>query len=117
VSKQQMPGTLELMRGNTLLGTIDVKPGDGDFPWFSGAFHPSEAFEAVRGLFEDELRLLRDNTADNSAQWDDWEDVHDELHEPGLRLQATDRSYAAEEILIHIDGAEAWWRIDSGMDA
>ena len=110
MSKQQLPGTLELVRGNTLLGTIEVKPGEGDFPWYSCVFHPAAEFEPVRDLFKHELALLRANTSNDSAQWDDWEAVHAELHEPGLRLQAADKSYEADEILIHIDGAEAWWR-------
>lgn len=108
--KQQLPKTLELVRGYTLLGTIDVKPGDGDLPWSSGAFHPSAEFEAVRGLFERELLLLQGNTDDDAVQWDEWESVNAELHEPGMRLQSPDKSYATEEILIHIDGKEAWWR-------
>jgi hypothetical protein len=110
VSTQQMPGTLELVRGNDVLGTIDVKPGDADLPWYSGVFHPSPGFESVRDLFEHELQLLRANTTDDSAQWDDWEAVHAELHEPGLRLRNTDTSFTADDILIHIDGTEAWWR-------
>ena len=112
MSKLKMPQSLELVRGNVVLGTIDVKPGNEDFPWYSGAFHPAADFAAVRSLFEDELRLLRDNKSDDDAQWDDWEAVHEQLHEPGLRLQAADRSYVADEILIHIDGAQAWWRIE-----
>jgi hypothetical protein len=112
VSKQQLPGTLELVRGNAVLGTIDVKSDEADFPWFSGAFHPTAEFELVRDLFDQELGLLRANTADDSAQWDDWEAIHAELHEPGLRLRSPDKSYEADEILIHIDGAEAWWRSD-----
>jgi hypothetical protein len=110
MSRTPLPPTLELVRGAALLGTIEVKPGDGDFPWHSGAFHPAPGFEAVRGLFELELRMLRENADDDDAQWEEWEDVHAELHGPGLRLQAADRTYAADEILIHIDGAEAWWR-------
>jgi hypothetical protein len=110
VSKQQLPGKLELLRGDALLGSIDVKPGEADFPWYSGVFHPTAEFEDVRELFERELRLLRANTSNNSAQWDHWEAIHAELHDPGLRLQAPDHSYEATEILIHIDGAEAWWR-------
>lgn len=112
MSRRQIPGTLELVRGNRVLGTIDVNPGERDFPWYSGAFHPAAEFEPVRGLFERELELLQANTSDDDAQWDDWEAVHAELHEPGMRLQAPDRSYEADEILIHIDGAEAWWRSD-----
>jgi hypothetical protein len=110
VPKPQVPRTLELVRGSVVLGTIEVKPGDGDLPWRSGAFRPSAEFEAVRGLFARELQLLRDNTADDPAQWDDWEAAHAELHDPGLRLQARDKSYAADEILIHIEDSEAWWR-------
>jgi hypothetical protein len=108
--KQQVPGTLELVRGEDVLGTIEVKPGGGDFPWFSGAFRPSAKFDEVRALFEHELQLLRANTSDDAAMWDDWEAVNAELHEPGLRLQARDSSYVADEILIHIDGTDAWWR-------
>ena len=110
MSKQELPRTLELVRGDAILGTIDVKAGEADFPWFSGVFHPTPEFEHVRDLFAHELGLLRANTADDSAQWDDWEAVHEELHEPGLRLRSPDKSYEADEILIHIDGAEAWWR-------
>jgi hypothetical protein len=110
--KQQTPRTLRLFRGDALLGVIDVKPGDGDLPWRTGSFQPSADFEAVRELFEQELRLLRANEADDSALWDDWEAVHAELHEPGIRLEATDRSYTADEILIHINGSEAWWRAE-----
>ena len=110
--KPASPQTLRLFRGDALLGMIDVKPGDGDLPWRTGSFRPSADFEAVRELFERELRLLRANESDDSALWDDWEAVHAELHEPGIRLEATDRSYAADEILIHINGAEAWWRAE-----
>ncbi len=106
----RMPPMLNLIRGDTVLGTIKVNPGDADFPWFSGTFHAAPEFEDVRDLFERELELLRANSANDSAAWDDWEEVHAELHDPGLRLSAPDSSFTAEDILIHINGAEAWWR-------
>ena len=106
----QMPEVLSLIRGDTVLGTIKVNPGNADFPWFSGSFSATPAFEGVRDLFERELQLLRANENDDSATWDDWEAVHAELHDPGLRLSAPDSSYIADEILIHINGDEAWWR-------
>jgi len=109
---KEMPRSLILVRGNTTLGTIEVKPGEADFPWYSGAFHPTPEFEAVRDLFREELRLLRENSSDDSALWDEWESVHAQLHDPGLRLEAADGSYSADEILVHIDGSEAWWRGD-----
>jgi hypothetical protein len=110
VRDQPIPRTLNLVRGETVLGTIEVKPGEGDYPWRTGEFKPSGDFAAVRELFEQELRLLRANENDDSALWDDWEAVHAELHDPGLRLEAVDTAYTADEILIHIDGTEAWWR-------
>lgn len=112
MKEKDVPRRLELVRGGVVLGTIDVKPERADPPWYSGAFHPSVGFNAVRGLFERELALIRANTHDDAAQWDQWEVVNGELHEPGLQLRALDGSYAAEEILIHIDGDEAWWRDD-----
>lgn len=110
MSARNLPESLELVRGDVLLGTIAVKPGAADFPWYSGAFSPAPGFEPVRQLFEHELELLRANTTDDSAQWEAWEDAHAELHGPGLQLRARDRSWQADEILIHIDGGEAWWR-------
>lgn len=104
------PLTLELVRGKELLGTIDVKPGGADLPWHTGAFHPTAHYESVRALFERELKLLRANTEDDESQWEDWEAVNEELHAPGLRLQSKDKSFVADEIVIHISDAEAWWR-------
>lgn len=112
VLTKKVPAVLELIRGTSVLGTIDVKPREPDSPWYSGAFHPAPAFEEARELFVLELQLIQANTADDSAQWDNWEAVHEELHGPGLRLLSPDKVYEADEILIHIDGAEAWWRIE-----
>jgi hypothetical protein len=108
----KLPDTLNLVRGDTLLGTIAVNHGGAEPPWFSGTFAPAPGFEEVRDLFERELQLLRANSNDNSAAWDVWEAVHAELHDPGLRLCTPDSSYMEEEILIHLNGSEAWWRID-----
>ena len=111
-----MPGSLDLVRGDEVLGTIVVKPGGADLPWYSGAFEPSARFAAVRALFDDELQLIRANVSDDPAQWDAWEAVNARLHEPGLRLQAPDLSYVLDDILIHIDGTEAWWRSEAGLE-
>ena len=104
--------TLQLVRGGVVLGTIEPRPREADSPWHSGAFVPSPEFESVRELFEHELRLLRENTTDDPEQWDEWEAAHAELHDPGLRLERRDRSLVADDLLIHIEGAEAWWRAD-----
>lgn len=116
MARQEIPGNLELVRGDDLLGTIEVKPGSADLPWHSGAFHPTVGFDDVRSLFEKELQLIRANTSDDPVQWDAWEAVNDRLHEPGLRLQARDLSYVMDDILIHIDGTVAWWRSEAGLE-
>lgn len=108
--KQPIPPILQLLRGDVVLGTIAVNPLDTNPPWHSGAFAPTAAFGDVRDLFEHELRLLRANESDDPAQWEDWEAAHAELHDPGLRLASEDASFVDDEILIHIDGSEAWWR-------
>jgi len=110
MSTRKMPATLDLVRGEVLLGRIDVKPGRGDFPWSSGVFHPTPEFGVVRDLFAHELALLRANESDDSAQWDDWEAVYDKLVEPGLKLRTADGGYEEGDLLIHIEGTEAWWR-------
>ena len=108
----RLPDTLKLVRGDAVLGTIAVNHGGADAPWFSGTFSAAPAFEDVRELFERELQLLRANENDDDATWDDWESVHEELHEPGIRLAAVDSGYTVDEILIHINGSEAWWRTE-----
>ena len=111
MSKSPMPSTLELVRGQSLLGTIVVRPGEKDYPWYSGTFTPTEAFEPVRELFAEELELLQANTDDDDAQWDVWEDLHSELHGPGMMLRSLDGKFEAKEILVHVNGTEAWWRV------
>jgi hypothetical protein len=108
----RQPISIALVRGDVVLGTIEVKQEDANPPWQTGAFKPKPEFEAVRELFAQELQLLKDNTTDDAAKWDEWESVHAELYDPGLRLESLDKTWRAEEILIHIDGSDAWWRTD-----
>jgi hypothetical protein len=111
MANRKLPPSLDLLRGEVLLGRIDVKPGGADGPWSSGTFHPAPQFASVRDLFARELALLKANENDDAAQWDDWEAVYDELAAPGLRLFTEEAGGAGhEELIIHIDGAEAWWR-------
>src|SRR6187399_1488216 len=51
MSSRKMPVSLDLVRGDVLLGSIEIKPEAADFPWQAGAFRPSSAFEEVRSLF------------------------------------------------------------------
>jgi hypothetical protein len=116
MKQEKIPDTLRLVRGDKLLGTVALKPIEPGSPWRSGAFSPTLAFQSAKSLFDHELQLLRANTNDDPAQWDEWEAAHEELHEPGLRLESEDRSFVADEILVHIEGGELWWRGDDETD-
>lgn len=72
-TKRDLPPKLHLLRGGTNLGTIAVKPGSADYPWYTGTFEPTPEFASVRELFELELALLQANESDDSAKWDEWE--------------------------------------------
>lgn len=93
-----------LVRGETLLGTVTHHATKDDFPWWGGVFEPTPAFDGVRPLFDDELRLL------NADQMDEWAIVLEQIERPGLRLEPLDGSSPITELLIHIDGAKTWWR-------
>ena len=75
MSKHELPATLELY-GKCGPGHHRGERGRVRAAVVHGAFHPAEEFELARDLFDHELGLLRANTADDAAQWDDWEAVH-----------------------------------------
>ena len=110
MANRKIPASLDFLRGEVLLGRIDVKPNGGDPPWSSGTFHPTPEFAGVREMFARELALLKANEADDAAQWDTWEALYDALAAPGLRLRTADGGFEDGELLIHIDGTDAWWR-------
>jgi hypothetical protein len=57
------------------------------------------------GLFAREVALLNAETED----WEAWEAVYSEIESMGLRLLRPEGS-AVLEVLLHIDGATAWFR-------
>jgi hypothetical protein len=96
--------TYDLYRGDDRLGTVTMKSELCDFPWYGGSFQAAPAYAAVKQLFSEELRLLQ------ADEMDAWEEVWAEIEEPGLKLLPTDGGAAISELLIHLDGEEAWWR-------
>jgi len=93
-----------LIRGTKNLGTITHI--SDDFPWHQGSFNPTENFEDVKQLFDEELRIVESDDLDN----DKWENIWSKIIEPGLRLVSLDQNKEMNDFLIHIDGEETRWR-------
>jgi hypothetical protein len=93
-----------LIRGGVSLGEIQLREDKGDFPWYGGDFTPSEHFDSVRSLFDQEYTLICDNSLG------EWQRVWTQIKQPGLVLEAVDAPQEISNVLIHIQGAEASWR-------
>jgi hypothetical protein len=102
-----MPEVFHLMRGDTLLGVLHVS--ELDFPWLMCRFEPTPAFEEIRPLFEQELKLS------NSEDWQEedsqaWEDIYQRIMDLGIRLDDVNGSETIGEFLLHVEGDHAWFR-------
>src|SRR6516225_5490829 len=94
---------LQLYRGQTLLGSIEVDRTKDDFPWLQGAFTPTADFESVRPLFDAELALR--------GQSPEWDEAYAQIVQPGLRLEDSESGKVHDQVLIHvIEGQEARFR-------
>ena len=92
----------QLKRGNDLLGRLSAYTSD--FPWVNCKFEPTASFTELRPLFDEELRLL--DSEDIVA----WEESYEKIRALNLRLVAMNGGDEIGELLLHIDGDEAWFR-------
>jgi len=93
-----------LWRGDILLGTLH--PERTNQPFFYFSFVPTPAFESVRPLFDDELRLAEADDADGDLV----EAAYDRIRNLGLHLESIGRGSTIHEFLLHIRDDEAWFR-------
>ncbi len=96
----------QLRRGDTLLGTLRVNSVDQ--PWFIGTFGATPAFEKVRPLFDEELRLLEAER--NAFEQDAWEAAYERIDALRLRLVLEEGGEEFDHFLLHIQGCDAWFR-------
>ncbi|RLK54529.1 hypothetical protein [Actinokineospora cianjurensis] len=89
-----------LLRGTDLIGEITIT--DRDFPWLYGDFTAHPGFAEFQPLFAEELELL--NADDDHEAW---ESVYEKVT-GSLALVSPDGPVT--HFLLHIDGAEAWFR-------
>jgi hypothetical protein len=100
-----------LWRGDVLLGTFTLASLPwGDMAWLGFAFKPEPAFEEIRPLFDEELRLLneewgiRDLSAEHNAVWEQIEQI-------GLTL-VEEHGWVISDFMLHVDRENnAWFRI------
>jgi hypothetical protein len=91
-----------LYRGDELVAELVVT--GADFPWLNATVRATPAFDELRPLFLEELRLLDRLDPDAEA----WEAVYDRVRQE-VSLERPD-GFAVPEFLLHVDGEDAWWR-------
>ena len=91
-----------LRRGDELVAELVVT--GGDFPWLNATVRATPAFDELRPLFAEELRLLDQLDHDVEA----WEAAYDRVRQAVI-LERPD-GFAVPEFLLHVDGGDAWWR-------
>ena len=75
-----------------------------DFPWVHARLEPTEAYAAVRPLFDEDLRLSDRFDEDPAAADEAYYRIRERLTlvDPDGRV--------VPEWLLHVDGDQAWWR-------
>ena len=92
----------QLKQKGKLLGTLRYY--ESNFPWTNCKFEPTEAFQAVKSLFDEEIELLEKDDIEN------WEIAYDRINDLSLELINLEDENIIGEFLIHIEGDEAWFR-------
>ena len=92
-----------LLHHGHLVAELEVV--DGGLPWLTAIVHPKVGFEAAAGLFREELRHMEDLADEESPEW---AAAYDAIRAQTTLLDPDGK--AVPEYLLHIDGAEAWWR-------
>jgi hypothetical protein len=91
----------QLHSGDGPVGEILID--EADFPWLSGRFAATPAFEPLRELFARELALVERL----EAEPDEWERAYGEIRR---RVSLISPDGPVPEFLLHIDGDTAWFR-------
>jgi hypothetical protein len=89
-----------------LLGELVLE--DTDMPWLLCHFAPTPAYAAVAPLFERELSLLR---AGDSV----WREAYAAVTALRLQLRPQPIGASLQPLLLHVQGARAWFRVRLGQ--
>ncbi len=94
---------LYLKQNDVLLGTL--RSYDSDFPWINCKFEPSQAFQLVKPLFDEELKLL------DEEDWEKYDEAYSLISALNLELINLSEGKVTTDFLLHIQGDEAWFRM------
>ena len=92
----------QLCQGDQVVADLVVT--GSDFPWLEARLEPRAGFEALRPLFEEDLKLVELIDDEPEA----WEAVYDRIRTTCSLRYPDGRT--VPEFLLHIDGVDAWWR-------
>ncbi len=96
----------ELRSRDLLLGVLsNCSP---DQPWFFCGFEATPAFDAVRPLFERELRVLQNPGGEFDVAA--WEEAYAEIDWLGLRLVSIGGEEEIADFVLHVQDRKAWFR-------
>ncbi|WFE26672.1 hypothetical protein O7623_25820 [Solwaraspora sp. WMMD791] len=84
----------------------DLAVTDGDFPWLYATVRPTEAFAPLRPIFDAELRALR--RAEDGSDDGAWDRAYQQVRAAVVLIDPA--GVAVPELLLHVDGDQAWWR-------
>lgn len=93
--------TVDLKRGETLLGILHVE--EYDFPWVVCRFDAMPTFEDVRPLFAAELAVDPDDM-------DAWGAAYDRIIGLGLELINATTGQTLGTFILHVEGEKASFR-------
>ena len=105
-----------VLRGGVILGVITHYPADTDGCCELGEIDPSPGFDAVRGLFEQEERLLSELVAAGSGSAAEAKllaavaEVQRAIVGPGVQMVRLDDGQVYEVSELHAVGLRVSWR-------
>ncbi|HVE55475.1 MAG TPA: hypothetical protein VNB22_01515 [Pyrinomonadaceae bacterium] len=91
-----------LKQKDKLLGTL--RSYDSNFPWINCKFEPTEAFQAIKPLFDEKIEFLE------SGDFENLEAADKQLENLAIKLVNLEDGKIVNEFLLHIQGDEAWFR-------
>lgn len=94
----------QLKQKNRLLGTL--RQYDSDFPWINCKFEPTEAFQQIKSLFDEEVEFMESTPFDI----EEWDAAYSKIIDLDLELIDLTDGSAITEFLLHIKDDEAWFR-------
>jgi hypothetical protein len=95
----------ELIRGEAVLGVVELDAAEDNFPWHAGWLQPTPAYGEVKPLF-DRLCLMheKDGFTEESGI------VFKEIIEPGIQMRCIEDNTSVSIEGINIEGNRVSWR-------